>query len=171
MTLLSVLFTVSVLLLVAQTIYFFLVEDTNIYKKYTYDLQQFNFISIKSGIAFFFGVMITFYAIDIYTLNDITLSRILLAVFVGVITAFSVLVIYRFIIIHLQIRAKKTHTFHELETKVVWYDNMQEMGEVGILTKLGVLLVPFHAVGNFHNGDTVIVSGNYNRIESIELKG
>ncbi|MDR1678618.1 MAG: hypothetical protein LBR81_02460 [Prevotellaceae bacterium] len=170
MNLLSLLFTVASLLLIAQTIYFFLVEDTNIYKKYTYDLQQFNFISIKSGVAFFFGVMITFYAIDMHELSDITISRILLSIFVGVITAFSVLVIYRFIIIHLQIRAKKTHTFHDLETEVIWYDNLQAEGEVAILTKRGILLVPFRAKGQFHNGDKVVVSGNYNKVDSIELK-
>jgi hypothetical protein len=170
MTFLSILFTVSLLLLIAQTIYFFLVEDTNIYKKYTYDLKEFNFISIKSGVAFLFGVSITFYSIGIYELKDITLSRILLAVFVGVITAFSVLVIYRFIIIHLQTKAKKTHTFQELETKVVWYDNIHEDGEVAIITKRGLVLVPFQASGDFHNGDIVSVSGNYNQIDSIELK-
>ncbi len=170
MTFLSILFTVSSLLLVAQTIYFFMVEDINIYKKYTYDLKQFNFISIKSGVAFLFGLTVTFYAIDIHSVDDITVSRILLAIFVGAITAFSVLVIYRFIIIHLQASAKKTHTFHELETKVVWYDNIHEEGEIGILSKKGLVLVRFHASGNFHNGDTVIVSGNYNQIESIALK-
>ncbi len=170
MTFFSVLFTISALLFVAQTIYFFMVEDINIYKKYTYDLKQFNFISIKSGVAFLFGLMLTFYAIDIYSIKDVTLSRILLAIFVGIITAFSVLVIYRFIIIHLQAKEKQTHTFHEFETKVVWYDNIHQEGEIGILTKRGLVLVPFHASGDFHNGDTVIVSGNYNKIDSITLK-
>ncbi len=82
--LLSIAFTVSAILLVAQTIYFFLVEETNIYKKFTYDLKEFNFISVKSGVAFLFGVTLTLYAIDIPNkIEEITLSRILLALFVG----------------------------------------------------------------------------------------